>query len=256
MAQLLVLRLALVLGTLACLACLPAAARAVVIDDILAFKGTATDIGVQRGPGQTGGIEYRIEGKFEYDGPLDLGKATLTFHHFLDEYLDGGNGEMVLTTDNADLVCPDPPDELPNPSASSSPTCAPALAPLVASSSSKLIEGKYETPARFRPQMRVQIKNKEGEYKFNVRLDRGTSPQVVLPGEAGPSRTCSPADRQFPKLCAIDPEDGQRAKTDIRTVFTIDDGENEPVVLDFVKRWECSQPGPLPPPVPLSDHVE
>ena len=234
MTQPLLLRLALVLGTLACLACLPAAAGAVEINDVFAVKGTATDIGVQRGPGQIGGIEYRIEGKFEYDGPLDLTKSTVTFHHFLDEHLPGGNGEMVLTTDNADLVCPEP-----NPG-----DCVATLAPLLSSSSSKKIEGKYETPGRFRPPMRVQIKNKNGEYQFNVRLDRGTSPQVCLPNVEPCDAHLLPADRQFPKLCAVDPEDKtKRAKTDIRTSFTISDGVNEPVVLDFVKLWECSQPG-------------
>ncbi len=118
------------------------------------------------------------------------------------------------------------------------------LAPLLSASSSKKIEAKYETPGRFRPPMRVQIKNKKnGVYKFNVRLDRGTSPQVLLPG--GPTDAhLLPADRQFPKLCGVDPADKtNRAKTDIRTSFTIDDGVNEPVVLDFVKLWECSQPG-------------
>ena len=186
-------RLALGFATLACLACLPAAASAVDIDDVFNFKGTATDIGVQRGPGQIGGIEYRIEGKFEYIGPLDLSTSTLTFHRFLDEYLPGGNGEMILTTDNADLVC----------SEDSPSDCVATLAPLVASSSSKLTEGKYETPARFRPQMRVQIKNKDGVFQFNVRLDRGTSPQVPegdpehRRGVEGPRRSTRP--RLFPE---------------------------------------------------------
>ena len=44
--------------------------------------------------------------------------------------------------------------------------------------------------------------------------------------------------------------------TNIRTSFTISDGENEPVVLDFVKAWECESARPLPPPVALSDHLE
>lgn len=224
MTQPLFLRLALVFATLACLASLTAAASAVEpINDVFDFKGTVTDIGVQRGPGQIGGIEYRIEGKFDYDGFLDLGKSTLTFHNFFDEYFPGGNGEMVLTTDNADLVCPEPPG-----------ACVPSLAPLLSSSSSKRNEAKYETPGRFRPQMRVQIKNKDGEYQFNVRLDRGLSPQTPP----------LPLDRQFPRLCGVDPADkSKRAKTNIRTSFTIDDGLNEPVVLDFVKAWECSQPG-------------
>jgi len=233
MTQPLFVRLAVGFATLACLACLPAGASAVEINDVFEFKGTVTDIGVQRGPGQVGGIEYRIGGKFEWDGKLDLTKSTVTFHNMFDEYLPGGNGEMVLITDNAALVCP---------LEAAAGTCVSALAPLVSAKSSKSVEAKYETPSRFRPPMRVQIKNTNGEYQFNVRLDRGTSPQVLLPG--GPTNPhLLPADRQFPKLCGIDPADkSKRVKTDIRTSFTISDGTNE-VVLDFVKAWECSQPG-------------
>jgi len=240
MMQPLFLRLSLGLATLACLAWLPAAASAVEISDdaVFDFKGTVTDIGVQRGPGQIGGIEYRIEGKFDYNGPLDLSKSTITFHNLFDESEEGGNGEMVLTTDNAPLVCPDPPG-----------TCVLvkpgeiSLATLVAASSSKKTEAKYETLGRYRPPMRVQIKNKNGEYQFNVRLDRGTSPQVCLKEVEPCEPHLLPADRQFPKLCGIDPADkSRRVKTDIRSSFTISDGTNE-VTLDFVKAWECSQPG-------------
>ena len=160
--------------------------------DVTNFKGTVTDIGVQRAPGQVGGIEYRIEGKFRYDGPLDLTMSTITFHISFDEYLKDvllpgasaprdGNGEMVLTTDNADLVCPEPAGD-----------CVPVLAPLLSSGSSKRTEAKYETPGRFRPPMRVQIKNKDGEYQFNVRLDRGTSPQVLAAPGGRSTRTSSP----------------------------------------------------------------
>ena len=215
----------LAVGALLAVTCLPATAGAVEINDVVGFKGTVTDIGVQRGPGQIGGIEYRIEGKFEYDGPLDLTKSTITFHIPFDEYLPGGNGEMVLTTDNADLVCPDPPGG-----------CVPLLAPLLSSSSSGPTEAKYETPGRFRPPMRVQLRNKGGGvYKFNVRLDRGLSPQVP-PGD--------PDHRQFPRLCAIDPLSlSTRPTTKIRHSFTISDGKNEPVTLDFSKDWECDPPG-------------
>ena len=237
MIQPLFLRVALGFATLAYLACLPAVASAVEpveINEILAFKGTATDIGVQRGPHQIGGIEYRIEGKFVYAGPLDLSTAKLTFHHLLDEYLPGGNGEMVLTIDNADLVCPEPPED-----EGCELTPLISMPSLPASSSSKAIEGKYESPARFRPQVRVQIKNKAGVYQFNVRLDRGLSPQVGPP--AAPETVFTPEEKsQFPRNCFVDPEDN-RLKTDIRTKFTIDDGVNAPVVLDFVKAWECSQ---------------
>jgi hypothetical protein len=235
MTQPLFLRLALGFATLACLACLPAGASAVEIDQVFEFKGTVTDIGVQRGPGQVGGIEYRIEGKFEYDGKLDLTKSTVTFHNMFDEYLPGGNGEMVLITDNAALVCP---------LEAAAGTCVPALAPLVSAKSSKSVEAKYETPSRFRPPMRVQIKNTNGEYQFNVRLDRGTSPQVCLKNVEPCDKHLLPPERQFPHLCAVDPASkNKRPLTEIRISFTISDGVNEPVRLDFAKDWECDPPG-------------
>ena len=233
MTQPLFLRLALGFATLAGLACLPAGASAVEINDVFEFRGTVTDIGVQRGPGQVGGIEYRIDGKFEYPGQLDLTKSKVTFHNMFDEYLPGGNGEMVLITDNAALVCP---------LEAAAGTCAPALGPLVSSKSSKPVEAKYETPSRFRPPMRVQIKNTNGEYQFNVRLDRGTSPQVCLKEPC--DKHLLPAERQFPHLCAVDPASkNKRPLTEIRTSFTISDGVNEPVTLDFAKDWECDPPG-------------
>jgi hypothetical protein len=232
MTQPLFLRLALGFATLACVAWLPAAASATVElindEDVFGFKGTVTDIGVQRGNSQIGGIEYRIEGKFDYSGPLDLTRSTVTFHRFFDE--EGGSGEMVLTIDNADLVCPEPAGDCKLIPDISLPT-------LFSASSSKKTEAKYETPGRFRPPMRVQIKNKNGEYQFNVRLDRGLSPQVLA---THPKPL--PAIRQFPQLCGVDPEDkSNRRKTDIRTSFTISDGTNS-VVLDFTKAWECAQP--------------
>ena len=243
MTQPLFLRLVLGFATLACLAYLPAGASAVEIDQVFEFKGTVTDIGVQRGPGQVGGIEYRIEGKFEWDGTLDLTNSTVTFHNMFDEYLrdvptpvgpKNGNGEMVLITDNAALVCP---------LEAAAGTCVPALAPLVSAKSSKSVEAKYETPSRFRPPMRVQIKNTNGEYQFNVRLDRGTSPQVCLKNVEPCDKHLLPADRQFPHLCAVDPASkNKRPVTEIRISFTISDGVNEPVRLDFAKDWECDPP--------------
>jgi hypothetical protein len=231
-------RLALGLAAAASFVCLPAASAAdpVQISDVFDFKGTATDIGVQRGQNQIGGIEYRIEGKFDYDGPLDLSNSTITFHRLLDEHLPGGNGEMVLTINNHDLVCVEGDAGCVLTRDISMPT-------LQSNDSSKPVEGKYETPSRFRPQVRAQIKNKQGEYQFNIRLDRGLSPQVGPPaGNAAPD-VAFPADRQFPRLCGIDPTNpSKRATTDIRTTFTISDGVNT-LNVDFVRPWECSQPG-------------
>jgi hypothetical protein len=250
--------LALGLAAAASIAWLPSAAGAVDITEVLGFKGTATDIGVQRGVNQIGGIEYRIEGKFVYNGPMNLTNSTITFHRLLDEieqfdHDEGeilpGNGEMVLTIDNHDLVCvPGDTDCVLEPGF--------GMPTLVSSKSSKAIEGKYETPARFRPQVRVQIKNKQGVYQFNIRLDRGLSPQVGSPNGNAPDVSCEetedgerprpcafPPERQFPNRCSVDPNNPSgRETTDIRTSFTISDGVNT-LDVDFVRPWECSQEG-------------
>ena len=237
MTQPLFLRHALGFATLACLACLPAAASAVEINDIFAFKGTATDIGVQRGPGQIGGIEYRIEGKFDYDGPLDLTRSTVTFHHFLDEHLPGGNGEMVLTTDNADLVCPEPQSP-----ADSCWRRWPLSSLRAAARGSRPSTRRRAGSGR---RCACRSRTRPGSTSSTSGSIAAPRRRSACPN-AGALRRAPPfpADRQFPKLCGVDPLDkSKRATTDIRTSFTISDGVNEPVVLDFVKAWECSQPG-------------
>src|SRR5262245_37218062 len=231
------------------LACLPAAARAVEINEcdptmhppcVVEFEGTVTDIGVQRGVNQVGGIEYRIDGLFHYAGPFDLSKSKITFFNLFDEIdwgtdangnLRKGNGEMVLTTNNADLVCPDDPKR---------PNCVPTLAPLLSAKSSKKDEAKYETAARFRPPMRVQIENNAGEWEFAVRLGRGTSPEVTPPQLLA---KLPPGKGQFPTLCTLDDPRSKRPITKIRIRFTIEDGKNDPIMLDFVTDWECDPPG-------------
>ena len=249
MMQPLFLRLALGFATLACLACLPAAASAVEINDSLRVQGHRHR---HRSPaGARTDRRHRVphRGKFDYDGPLDLTTSTVTFHHFLDEHLTGGNGEMVLTTDNADLVCPEP-----NPAGAD---CVATLAPLLSSSSSKTIEAKYETPGRFRPPMRVQIKNKAGEYQFNVRLDRGTSPQV-LPAQRGPLRRAPPS-----RGSAV-PEALRR-----RSIGQEQARKDGPPHQLHDRRWReragrarlreglgVQSARPLPPPVALSDLLE
>ena len=60
-------------------------ARADVITTVTKFNGTITDVGVVRGPGQIGGVEYRIKGYFEHPGPIDLSNSTLTIHQFFVE---------------------------------------------------------------------------------------------------------------------------------------------------------------------------
>jgi hypothetical protein len=248
-------RILLATGSVLALACLPAAAEVAEVGTIEKFKGTITDMGVLRGFNQIGGIEYRIEGKFtcrpgvagdpcqHLSAPINLTNSTLTFLAFFDE-VDGW-GEMVLTVGED---CPNPPPgsdvecvviggpEFDNPIRNAH------LLPLSLGSagSSKATEAKYETPGRFRPQIRSQIKHKSGEFQFNIRLDRGLSPQVA---EDDP--------RRFPNGCpnpqigvpGNPPDEDGRIRTTVRTSFSITDHVNDNVVVvNFLTGWECPQP--------------
>ena len=246
MTQPLFLRLALGFATLACVACLPAAASAVEINDVFEFKGTVTDIGVQRGPGQIGGIEYRIEGKFEYDGPLDLTRSTMTFHTLFDEYLPGGNGEMVLTTDNADLVCPEPSRRL----------CAPTLAPLVSANSSKSDRG----------QVRDAGPVPAADARADQEQERGVPVQrPARPGHLASGAAARGADRRAP------PSRGSSVPAALRRRSSRQEQAREDGHPDQLHDRRRREPAgrarlreglgvrsarPLPPPVALSDHLE
>jgi hypothetical protein len=179
----------------------PAAALAV---DVFDFKGTITDVGIQRGPGQIGGVEYRIEGEFVYAGPLDLSTSTITLNTLFRQVLaNGGLSQEFLTTiDDAQLL------------------------PLTLGSddSSEADNAKYETDGRFRPQIRIQVQYRRGAYQFNIRLDRGLMRK-----------------RPDAALCVVDPAD-KRPKTVMAQAFTIDDGTNPPVDVVIKKPWECYQP--------------
>jgi hypothetical protein len=187
------------------------AVHADLITEVTKFNGTVTDVGVVRGPGQIGGVEYRIKGKFTYTGPIDLTSSTFTLEQAFvepDSAPGAGDGAGELMRQSQGLGGPetDPP-----------------LVPItLLSNHGESDEAKYDTPGRFRPQIRVKVKNKEGEFEFDVRLDRGLM-------------------RQRPKRCALE-SDG-RTRTLITISFTIaDDRGNPPLTVTTTNKWECSQP--------------
>ncbi len=122
-------------------------ALAVEIDE---FKGSITDVGVQRGPGQIGGVEFRTQGTFFYAGPIDLSTSTITFTELFTENGPGGPHELMTTTDDASFL------------------------PITffADDSSEFDESKYESGS-FRPHIRMVVENDEGEFEFKFKLDRG-----------------------------------------------------------------------------------
>jgi len=127
----------------------PAAASEVVFTK---FKGSITDAGVLRGPGQVGGVEFRIEGKFLYDGEIDFSRAVVTFIAMMLEDGAGGGGELMRTVDMADFL------------------------PLAArpDDSNEPDDGLYETP-NLRPKFRLNIERRDPndpEIEFKLKVDR------------------------------------------------------------------------------------
>jgi hypothetical protein len=118
------------------------------------YDGSATDIGVQRGPGQTGGVEYRIRGKVPFDGTINLSEAIVTFTALMAEFGPGGEGEIVKTVDDAALV---PLDVFPR--------------------KGGVDKGVYDTPGSFRPQFRFSARRRKNRLEFRLKVDRGLARQ-------------------------------------------------------------------------------
>jgi len=199
------------LATLALLAVAPSA-RADTVSDVTKFTGTATDIGVVRRAGQTGGVEYRFHGQFVHPS-LDLSNSTFTWTQAFVE--PGGSGELMhLLQGNGG-----PETDTPWPAGGISMT----------TTGGDPDDAKYETPGRFRPQIRIQVErdpikgSPNDLWQFDVRLDRGLA-------------------RVRPVNCVLE-SDG-RTRTIMLISFTITDNNNpaSPVVVSFTKKWECSQP--------------
>ena len=116
------------------------------------FKGSITDVGVLRGPGQVGGVEFRIGGTFLYDGQIDFSRAVVTFMAMMLEEGEGGGGELMRTVDMAHfLPLAAPPDDSNGPD-----------------------DGLYETP-NFRPKFRLNIERRDPdgqEIEFKLKVDR------------------------------------------------------------------------------------
>jgi hypothetical protein len=186
--------LAAVLAAVLLLAADPPPAGAADVD-LSYFKGSITDVGIQRGPGQVGGVEFRIEGEFSYDGPIDLSRSTLVLHELFVE--EGGAGELMTMMDDAGFL----------------------PFSLITRSSSEPDEAKYGSPSRFRPQMRMQIENNQGEWEFKFKLDRGLM-------------------RRIPQRCTVDPVT-RRSYTFITHSFSLSDGANPELVVRTTRRWEC-----------------
>ena len=127
----------------------PAAASEVMFTK---FKGSITDVGVLRGPGQVGGVEFRIEGTFLYDGQIDFSRAVVTFIAMMLEEGAGGGGELMRTVDMAHfLPLAVPPDDSNDPD-----------------------DGLYETP-HLRPMFRLNIQRRNPEdleIEFKLKVDR------------------------------------------------------------------------------------
>jgi hypothetical protein len=220
---------ALSLAAMAFFAAVPVVHADLVMDDeVTKFNGTITDVGVVRGPFQTGGVEYRIRGEFNSPVDIDLRHSTFTIEEFFYERDGGpgkpGAGELMRQSQGG------PFDSSPDP------LLAPKKLDAVQGDSD---DAKYET-VRERPQIRAKVEKDEDDdgfkYKFDVRLDRGMM-------------------RDRPKLCPVlnplpgdpplTPDADGRFRTSIRVTFTIAELANpaNQITVTTTNKWECPQPG-------------
>ncbi len=129
----------------------PQPACAAPIRVVEQFNGSATDIGIQREPGGTGGVEYRIRGELSFDGSIDLSRATVTWLSILEEVGEGAAGELMKTIDDAPVV--------------------PLVIP--ARYGSEPDDAVFET-RRYRPQTRFRVRRGPGgSVVFRLKMDRG-----------------------------------------------------------------------------------
>jgi hypothetical protein len=90
------------------------------------------------------------QGNFRYHGPIDLSRATATFHQLFVEAGPGGTGELIKMMNAANF-----------------------LPITLALRDGDVDEAVFITDSRFRPQMRFQVENTDGVFEFKLRLDRG-----------------------------------------------------------------------------------
>ena len=191
MTQPLFLRLALGFATLALLGLSSRAASAVEInDDVFAFKGTATDIGVQRGLGQIGGIEPH-RGQVRYDrssGP---------------DHVDGDLPQLPRRGGRKRRDGPHHRQREPGLPGALPATVRRRWMPLL-SSRAAARRSRPSTRRRAGSGRRCACRSRT---RRGVPVQRPTRPgllaQVLLPGSRQPALL--PADRQFPQLCGVDP---------------------------------------------------
>ena len=220
---------ALPLAAMAFFGVIPVVQADLVLDDeVTKFNGTITDVGVVRGPLQTGGVEYRIRGEFKSSVDINLRNSTFTIEEFFVEEdrpgVGDGAGELMRESQGPGDSSTDPP-----------------LAPksLGAAVQGDADDAKWETPGRYRPQIRVKAEKDEDsgggfKFKFDVRLDRGMMRDRpnLCPGNPGTPPNLTPdADGKF--------------RTPIRIGFTIAEqgSSGNKITVSTTKPWECPQPG-------------
>jgi hypothetical protein len=147
-------RLALVIGA-ACATLIPVAASA---QQVIRFNGKANFVGDAV---ELGRARVRINGKFTYGGPLDLGTTTATVRRLLDE--SGGAGELVKGEDGLDVL--------------------PVALPIAYGEVDWV---KMVSLGSFRPTFRLDIKARgDGVYDFHLKVGGASIPENAMQCQSG-----------------------------------------------------------------------
>jgi len=190
-----------------------------VAQEVTNFSGHITDVGIQRGPGQVGGVEYRIRGQFKLDQDLDLGASVVTLERLFAELGTGGAGELMTTIDDASFL---PYELLPK-----------------SGNHDKVL---YDTPD-FRPQIRLQLWRSGGTIFFRMKLDRGLMRRTPQLCSGDPRLSTTDITHAF----TID--DGVNPPVHISTVQP---WECNPKDNNLRSRGRRSSPGPTKTPSPTA----
>jgi hypothetical protein len=184
------------------------AVHADLVTDVTKFTGTITDVGVVRGPLQTGGVEYRIHGEFTSPVAINLNDSTFTIEKFFVE--PDGAGELMRASQGP-----------------KGPETDPLLAPItITTTQGDPDDTTYNSPGRFRPQIKAKVERYEDgdfQYKFDLRLDRGMM-------------------RTRPILCAEESDGRTRTLMLISFTITEKSSPGRSLTVTFTKAWECTQP--------------
>ena len=188
---------------------------------VFRFTGSAGQVGKSLPPaGQPGGAPVNIQGRFAYDGAIDLCAATLTL---TDVLADAGAGELVRGTDAHPVL----PVVIENPQCSSSG------------------DAVFRSPDSERPTFRVAVRQRpDGFFDFHIKISRANIPT--------PPESCSGDSGVAELATSLVLDDGLNPAL---AIATVEEWQCKRLALRASRNSGPPGPTPTPTPVPTASPV-